>query len=130
MKDKKKIFVNLFVALMILLVFAQTFYGVHKKSVTWDELCYIGAGKYILKTGNFGYNALVYHPPLSFYINSMFIYFLKFDDDIYKKDECFGIGNRMIFHSQYNPKIIVWWWILKSTLKIKTHKVKIWKEQF
>ena len=81
-------------------------YGVYKKSVSWDERCYIGAGKYVFKTGDFKYNALLYHPPLSFYINSLFLYFLKFDEDVYKKGDCWEVGNDMVFHSGYNPQTI------------------------
>lgn len=103
---REKLIIKFFVAIFLFLVFVQTLYGTYKKSVTWDELCYIGTGNYLLKTGDFKYNALIYHPPMSFYINSIFLTFLKFNDEIYKKGECFQVGNEIIFHSGYNSQII------------------------
>ncbi len=88
----------------ILLFF--TLLSIQKKSITWDELCYIGAGDYILKTRDFKYNALLYHPPLSFYINSIFISFLKFDPSVYEKADCWEFGKAIAFHSGYDYRFV------------------------
>ncbi len=94
------------ILLFVVALFLENTLSIYDKSVTWDEKCYIGAGKYITKTGNFDYNAFVAHPPLSYYINSLFLYPLNFDEKIFQKDDCWEIGNDMIFHSGYNPFLI------------------------
>ena len=72
----------------------------------WDERCYIGTGKYVLDTGNMEYDAFAYHPPLSYYLNSIFLIPLDFDA-VYKGDSCWFNGNDMIFNSGYNPLLII-----------------------
>ena len=55
------------ISVFLILVFIQTLYGTYDKSLTVDEVCYVGVGKYLISTGDFTYNVLNYHPPLSFY---------------------------------------------------------------
>lgn len=98
----QKALVLLFCAILLFV----SLLSIQKKSITWDELCYIGAGDYILKTGDFKYNALLYHPPLSFYINSIFISFLNFDPSVYEKADCWEVGKAMAFHSGYDYRFI------------------------
>lgn len=89
------------------LIFIFGFFSILDKSMTWDERCYIGAGKYILNTGNFQYNIFAYHPPLSFYINSIFIMPFKFGEKIFSNDNCWIIGNDMVYHSGYSPRLML-----------------------
>jgi hypothetical protein len=76
-------------------------------SVTWDETCYIGAGKYILKNYNFKYNALGYHPPLAYYINSVFLFPIKFSDKAYSTDNCWINSREIIFNSGIPSSLLV-----------------------
>ncbi len=88
-------------------IFFQNVLSVYNTSLVWDERCYIGSGKYMLMTGNFfDYNALTYHPPLSFYINSIFLIPIKFREDAYHKNDCWYTGYDMIFNSGHNPFLI------------------------
>jgi len=84
--SKKQKYLIIFFVLVIL---SLNVLSVYNKSLMWDEKCYIGSGKYLLKTGNFlNYNALSYHPPLSFYLNSVFLLPINFNEDAYKKTDC------------------------------------------
>jgi len=75
-------------------------------SLHYDERCYIGAGKYVFETKNIKYNAILYHPPLSYYLNSIFLLPLSFDDETYQNDNCWEVGNNMLFHSNYSPYLL------------------------
>lgn len=95
------------IVLFIAAIFAQNILSSYHTSILWDERCYIGLGKYILKSGNFlNLNALGYHPPLSFYLNSIFLVPVKFKDGIYQKNDCWDIGNDILFNSRHNPFLI------------------------
>mgnify|MGYP001574125648 CR=1 FL=1 len=98
---------KLVLATALTIIFSLGFFSIINKSMIWDERCYIGAGKYILKTGNFEYNIFRAHPPLSFYINSIFLLPLKFDDKMYSSDDCWQTGYDMAYHSGYSPKLIL-----------------------
>ncbi len=89
------------------IIFFLSFFGMAQKSMIWDERCYIGAGNYILKTGNFEYNVFRAHPPMSFYINSIFLLPLHFEQKIYSQDDCWQIGYDMVYHSGYNPQLVL-----------------------
>lgn len=89
------------------IIFFIGFLSINDKSMTWDEACYIGVGKYIFKTGNFKINALAYHPILSFYINSIFLTPFKFGEEIYLNDNCWQNGYNMVYHSEYDPKLLL-----------------------
>ena len=50
--------------------------SVSNKSEVYDEPWYMGAGYYLLKTGNFETESVWWHPPLPLYINSLPFYAL------------------------------------------------------
>ena len=47
------------------------------------------------------------HPPLTFYINSIFLLPLKFDDKIYSNSDCWSFGYNLVYHSGYDPRLIL-----------------------
>ena len=97
-------------ALILILIFflvAQTLAGMLHNSVTWDELFFIGQGKAIFSTGYMRFIILSDHPPLSYYLNSIFLIPLKFDEKTWDKNESFKIGNDVLFNSGYNYKTIL-----------------------
>ena len=101
-RNEKKVFL----ALILALVLASAL-GMYNKSVAWDERCYIGLGLYLFKTGNFQIDGFIYHAPLSYYLNSLFLAPLKIKTDAWGKNNCWDIGNSMVFHSNYSHKAIV-----------------------
>ena len=98
---------KLVLGIALALIFFLSFFGMADKSMIWDERCYIGAGKYIIKTGNFEYNVFRAHPLMSFYINSIFLLPLHFDEKIYLEDDCWQIGYDMVYHSGYSPQMVL-----------------------
>ena len=98
---------NLILSMSLAVIFFLSFFGMAHKSMIWDERCYIGAGKYISKTGNFEYNVFRAHPPMSFYINSIFLLPLHFDEKIYLEDDCWKIGYDMVYNSGHDPQLIL-----------------------
>ncbi len=76
-------------------------------SITIDELCYVGSGKMLFETGNFRSNALVYHPPLSYYLNSIFLLPFPVDSQVWQGNDCWTAGNRLVFHSGHAPQTIM-----------------------
>jgi len=107
--SKPQIFIIL--ALIISLI-VQGIIGINQNSVTYDETCFIGHGKAIFDTGYMRYMLLMDHPPLSYYINSIFLLPLKFDQSIWippktQGIECFDIGSKVLFHSGYEFKKIL-----------------------
>lgn len=108
--DTTRIFVRnqkvVFLILILALVLASTL-SMYNKSVAWDERCYIGQGLYLFKTGNFKTDGFIYHGALSYYLNSLFLIPLNIKTDAWNKDNCWDIGNDIIFHSNCNHKTIV-----------------------
>ena len=107
--SKPQIFIIL--ALITSLI-VQGIIGINQSSVTYDETCFIGHGKAIFDTGYMRYMLLMDHPPLSYYINSIFLLPLKFDKSIWFPPEtggieCFDIGSKVLFHSGYDFKKIL-----------------------
>lgn len=101
--SKKQKFLIIFFLVMILL---QNALSTYNKSIIYDERRYIGVGKYLIHTGNFKYKAIDHHPPLSYYINSIFLLPLNFPEKAYQSDDWYVNGSEMIFHSGYNPFLI------------------------
>jgi len=99
----EKIMLSSFLLLILVLGVSSIF----NKSMTWDETCYVGAGKYLIKTGNFKFSAFAFHPPMTYYIGSIFLMPLKFDDSVYSTDFCYEFGEGMIYNSSYNPKTLL-----------------------
>lgn len=103
---KNKKYKNLFMVLLLIFS-AEIFFSAYQEAPTWDERCYIGTGKYIMNTGNFKNIAIMYQPPLSYYLNSVFLYFIKFDKSLFDSENCWDIGNKIIFHSGYPHWLIL-----------------------
>ena len=81
--------------------------SVYDNSLNWDERCDAGLGKYLLKTGNFQIDGAKYHPVFSYYLNSIFLFFMEFPDYIWSLDSCWDIGNNIVFNSGYDSQQIV-----------------------
>ena len=77
---------KLIVIFLLLINFFLISFSVYRESVIWDEVCYIGMGKYILETGNFRTDGSIAHATLSYYINSLFLYFIDIPDEIMNKE--------------------------------------------
>src|SRR3989344_3258969 len=108
MKSKKYSKIQLVIIIILILVMVvQELISIKQTSLTADEGCYIGAGRAIFETGNMRNNVLVYHPPLSYYIGSIFLLPLKFDKSIWQSNDCWQIGKDVMFHSGHNPKKIL-----------------------
>ncbi len=84
--------------------------SMRQASLTWDEPSYIGVGRQLLETRNYGITALQLHPPLSYYVNSLLLFPLKFQPDrfgdeqyIYRK----YIGPPLVFDSGHSPALMM-----------------------
>lgn len=82
--------------------------SIRGKSVTFDESLYIGQGRYILETGNFN----LVHSPLCFYINSILLLFLDFDDSFWQPGYIYqdyrpNVGNKLLYESKYKASSIL-----------------------
>jgi len=95
------------VLVLIMLIAVQGLISINSYSLTSDETCYLGVGKAIVETGNFRINVPVYHPPLSFYIGSIFLLPLDMDKEILQSYECWEIGKNVAFNSGYDPGKII-----------------------
>ncbi len=71
------------IALVLLLfVFAlQSAGSIRSKSPTWDETHYFGLGHYLLKHPYWDVPSSTLHPPLSFYLNSIPLFWQKADEN-------------------------------------------------
>jgi 4-amino-4-deoxy-L-arabinose transferase-like glycosyltransferase len=79
-------------------------------SLTWDEPSYIGIGRQFFETGNPHLKALQLHPPLAYYVNSLFLFPLKFEPDRFSDPKYLYheyIGLPLVFESQYSLKTII-----------------------
>src|SRR3989344_6813973 len=90
----------------LIMIFLQNVLSTYNKSIIYDEKRYIGVGKYLIHTGNYKYKALDHNPPLSYYLNSIFLLPLKFPEKAYQSDDWYVNGSEMIFHSGYSPLLI------------------------
>lgn len=97
----------LIIILLILFMLMQEIFGMLNNSVTLDEMCYVGAGKAIFSTGYMGYMLMIFHPPLAYYLSSIFLIPLKFDEKIWQNSQCLRIGHDVLFESQYDPDKIL-----------------------
>ena len=110
-KKYSKLQIIIILLLLISLV-VQGIVSIKQNSVTWDETCFIGHGKAIFDTGYMRYMLLMDHPPLSYYINSILLLPLKFDKSIWEPYpesdfECYEIGQKVLFHSGYDFRKIL-----------------------
>lgn len=53
-------------------------------SATFDEPDYFGVGRYIFETGNWKISSATFHPPLSYHISSLPLFFTDLPDSIWK----------------------------------------------
>jgi len=105
---KKYILSNswLIVTALLLVNFLLISTSVYKESVTWDEVCYAGMGKYILETGNFKTDGSIVHATLSYYINSLFLYFIDIPEHILAEESCWVRGKELLFKSNNPVKLL------------------------
>lgn len=95
------------IMLLFFSLFVQAIIGVLHNSAAWDELCFVGAGKAIFSTGYMRYMLLADHPPLSYYLNSIPLMPLKFDEKIWQSNSCWQIGHDVLFKSSYDSNKIL-----------------------
>lgn len=88
------------VAILLLINFFLISTSVYKDSITWDEVCYIGMGRYIAETHNFRTDGSIAHGTLSYYINSLFLYFADVPNGILAKESCWDRGKDLLFKSK------------------------------
>ncbi len=94
------------IAVLILFMIIQEVISITQNSLTSDENLYIGAGKEIFETGNLRTVVVMAHPPLSYYIGSIFLIPLKFEKRIWQNHD-WKRGQDLIFHSGYDPNKII-----------------------
>ena len=94
------------ILLLFLFMIVQELISIRSNSLTSDETLYIGAGKEIFETGNLRSIVVMAHPPLSYYIGSIFLIPLKFDRNLWEYDD-WNRGQNLIFHSGYDPDLII-----------------------
>lgn len=86
-----------------------------RMSTTVDETHYAGVGRYLLERGDWNLKGAILHPPLSYYLNSLFLFSLPVPDGVWEEpyqDErgralfrC-GSGDTVLFLSRL-PTILV-----------------------
>ena len=90
------------VILLLIINISLISFSAYDESVNWDEVCYLGMGKYIFETGNFKTDGSISHAPFSYYINSLFLYPLEIPNEIISKQSCWDRGPEILFRSK-NP---------------------------
>lgn len=63
-------------ALLIACFLVLAFLGIHGQDITTDEACYFGVGKTIIETHEWKGTCGQHHPPLSYYVNSLPLFWL------------------------------------------------------
>ena len=96
----------LIIAVLLMSMVVQELISINQASLTSDETLYIGAGKEIFETGDMKSFVVMAHPPLSYYIGSIFLLPLKFDEKIWESSD-WQRGQNVIFHSGHNPSTIL-----------------------
>lgn len=71
---------KIIVSLLLLTFLCLSLSGIVSKSATFDEVQYVGIGKYIVKNHKWDVMGSILHPPLSYYLNSVPLLFV--DDDV------------------------------------------------
>jgi 4-amino-4-deoxy-L-arabinose transferase-like glycosyltransferase len=95
------------VAILISAAALQVVHAARETSYTFDEPIYVGAGAYILGTGNFDVDALWYNGPLSYYVNGLLFPFLDLGDEFYAVPDRGpvqfgkGVGARLLTRSDF-----------------------------
>lgn len=94
------------IAILVLFMVVQELISITQNSLTSDENLYIGAGKEIFETGNFKTVVVMAHPPLSYYVGSIFLTPLNFEKEIWQNHD-WKRGQDVAFHSGYNSGRII-----------------------
>lgn len=94
------------IIILLLIMFIISVTSVYNFAITYDEICYIGLGKYFVNSG-FKLDGGVYQGPLSFYLNSLPLYFMDFKDSIWDYHTCWFTGKDIVFNSGYDSRFIV-----------------------
>jgi hypothetical protein len=98
------------VVLILGLNLALCITSVLRESLTYDEPTYIGIGRYMAETADVSAIAAA-TPPLPFFVNSTFWYFLKFDPSFWQNyPQLFKNGYQslpLIFESGHDPDLLV-----------------------
>lgn len=84
--------------------------SMRQASPTWDEPSYIGVGRQLLETRNYGITALQLHPPLSYYVNSLLLFPLSFELDRFGDEQYIYreyIGPPLVFDSGHSPALMM-----------------------
>lgn len=71
---------------LVLLVSAHFFLSLSSmadSSGVFDEADYIGAGRYVYETGDWFFSSALFHPPLSYYLNSVPLFFTPLPKGIF-----------------------------------------------
>lgn len=95
------------ISVLLLSMLVQGIVSIKNNSLTSDETLYIGAGKEIFETGNMSSVVVMAHPPLSYYIGSIFLIPLKFDKSIWEKYDDWERGQNVVFHSGHDSDTII-----------------------
>ena len=91
-----------------IIIFAQASLISLVKSPSWDEMSFIGYGRFMIERGSLNFHLSVGEPVLNYYLNSLFLILLKVDDAIWLKGDYYvPISTEFIFHSGYEPKLIL-----------------------
>ena len=101
--SKKKYILIVLLALHLILAITSAY----NDSLTWDEKCYAGLGRYVIETGNLKISGMIHHAPLSFYMNGIFLFFIDIPENIWNMNSCWDIGNSIVFNSGHDPQLIV-----------------------
>lgn len=92
-----------------LIIFIQASISSLLKSPAWDERDFIGYGRHVIERGSFKFDPSSSEPILSYYLNSIFLIFLKIDDKVWFKDDFYqNVSNELIYHSGYDPRLILY----------------------
>ena len=78
-----------------------------KMSLTVDEAHYIGLGKYLVETGDWGLKGAWLHPPLSFYANSALLFPRSVPDSVWNVPAQDGRGRALCRTMRGNRMLLV-----------------------
>lgn len=106
-RKRIKKYSSVIVALLLVIHFLLSVTSVYEDSLTWDEKCYAGLGKYLIETNNYKIEGATYHAPFSYYFNSIFLFFLDIPENVMQYDSCWLNGEALVFNSGYSPQLVV-----------------------
>ncbi len=87
------------VIILLCLIFLQAGSSMLAKSPTFDEVCHLGFGKYLLEGGKWDIaTANFFHPPLSYYLHSIPLLFMQVDEGVWEVQSSSERGRRIIDH--------------------------------